>query len=131
MAKLKKPASIAANDFKSRKWDEITAEHDFAKSDIPTLCILCHWHLIAEQCIEDMTDENGETIVAYTTDDADIRSLPQVADFKKATDAIRALNKDLGINEKPNHEKKKAKTQKAKVLELVNDGKREVARRAR
>ncbi len=131
MAKLKKPASIAANDFKSRKWDEITAEHDFARSDIPTLCILCHWHLIAEQCIEDMTDEGGETIVAYTTDDADIRSLPQVADFKKATDAIRALNKDLGINEKPNHEKKKAKTQKAKVLELVNDGKREVARRAR
>lgn len=126
---LEKPAAIAANAFKSQKWDEITDGREFSKSDIPTLCLLCHWHLVADQCIEDTTDENGRVIVAYSNKIDDIKAMPHLDALNKASKEIRALNKQLGINDTAEPEKKR--TSKANVLELVTNGKREVARRAR
>lgn len=98
---LNKPLSIAANELKSAKWDELTAGRDFAPSDAPTLELLCQWHAIVERCIEDM-DIGGDISVAYTNQLEDIKALPQIGVLKQASAEIRALNKQLGINTEHN-----------------------------
>lgn len=60
MAKLKKPASIAKDEFKSQKFDELTQGRSFTASDIPTLAMLCHWHQIAQQCINDQAQNQDK-----------------------------------------------------------------------
>ena len=39
---LEKPASVAMNDVKSAKWDEITAGRSFTQADVPTLTLICN-----------------------------------------------------------------------------------------
>lgn len=100
---LEKPSGIAANPYKSAKWDELTEGRGFTQSDIPTLELLCQWHQIARQCMDDMTVGDGIQ-VAYTNDLDDIKALPQIATLKQASAEIRALNKQLGINDEPKQE---------------------------
>lgn len=95
---LEKPASIASNPFMSAKWDEITSGRDFAPSLAPTVAILCQWHAIAERCMEDVSG-GGEVSVAYVNDLGDLKALPQIGTLQKASAEIRALNKQLGIND--------------------------------
>ena len=40
MAKLRKPASVATDPFRSAKWDEICDGRDFKPSDVPTIALL-------------------------------------------------------------------------------------------
>ncbi|MEG0071281.1 MAG: hypothetical protein RR671_02855 [Raoultibacter sp.] len=95
-----KPASISANDFKSLKWDEITAGRSFSASDIPTLELLCQWHAIVARCMDDM-DVGGDVMVAYENSMNDIKAVPQIGVLKQASAEIRAINKQLGINDEP------------------------------
>lgn len=95
---LKKPASIAANAFKSAKWDELTDGRNFSPSDAPTLELLCHWHAIVDRCMEDM-DFGGNVNVAFQNDMGDLKAMPQVGMLKQASAEIRAINKQLGIND--------------------------------
>lgn len=95
-----KPPDVAAHPVKSRVWDEVTAGRDFSESDVPNLRILCHWHAIAEQCMEDM-EVGGEIHVAYSNAMDDIKALPQIATLKQASAEIRALNKQLAIRDEP------------------------------
>lgn len=95
---VEKPASVAASPFKSAKWDELTNGRDFRPSDAPALALLCQWYAIAEQCMDDV-DYDGEVRVAYSNDLGDIKPMPQIATMKQASAEIRALNKQLGIND--------------------------------
>ncbi len=91
---LKKPESIESNDFKSAKWDEITKGRSFKESDIPTLELLCQWHLVVKQCIDDL-DEFGTLI--HIDDQNRPHSWPQLNTMKQASAEVRQLNKQLGI----------------------------------
>lgn len=91
---LEKPQSIKSNEFKSAKWDEITKDRSFKDSDIPTLELLCQWHLVVHQCIEDL-DEFGTLI--HIDDQDRPHSWPQLNTMKQASAEIRQLNKQLGI----------------------------------
>lgn len=95
---IEKPPSVASNPVKSAKWDELTAGRDFQESEVPTLSLLCQWHAIVERCMEDL-DVGGDIAVAYTNDMNDVKALPQVGMLKQASAEIRALNKQLGIND--------------------------------
>ena len=106
MAKLEKPTSVACNDVKSAKWDEITAGRSFTKADVPTLTLLCNWYAVADKCMEDL-DYNGEMQVAYQNDIGDIKAFPQLETLKKASAEIRALNKQLRIDDTAHDEPKK------------------------
>lgn len=92
-----KPESVARDPFKSAKWDELTAGRRFRPSDAPTLTLLVQWHAIVNRCIEDMDEANGQ--VAYSNDMSDFKALPQIGIMKQASAEIRALNKQLGIND--------------------------------
>lgn len=109
MAKLDKPDSISANPFKSQKWDEITKGRTFAQSDVPTLVLLCHWHAVADKCMDDC-EMDGEMQVAYMNDKGDINAMPQIGTLKQASAEIRALNKQLGINDEAHAEAKPKET---------------------
>lgn len=106
---LKKPPSIALDDFKSSKWDEITSGRNFSESDIPTLTLLIQWYAVVNQCIDDMSSGDGVQ-VAYMNDMGDLKALPQLTTMKQASAEIRALNKQLGINDeaKPQVETKES-----------------------
>ncbi len=108
MAKLKKPPSIKNDDYKSAKWDEITKDRNFKESDIPTLTLLCQWYAVVQRCIDDIDDAQGQ--VAFMNDMGDLKAFPQIGIMKQASAEIRALNKQLGINDevKPSESKKKA-----------------------
>lgn len=93
---LEKPPSIANDPFKSAKWDEVTKGRKFDESDIPTLVLLVQWHAVVQKCIDDL-DAFGE--VVYENKMGDIKSLPQLSSMKQASAEIRALNKQLGIND--------------------------------
>lgn len=121
MAKLKKPASIERDPVKSDKWDEITKSREFRESDVPTLCLLCQWHKIAQECMDDMDDSEG---LIYVNEMNDIKALPQIEIMKKASAEIRQLNKQLGIND----EAKPAKPKKPTVItKIINDRARKAA----
>lgn len=95
---LKKPLSISSDPFKSEKWDEITKGRTFSESDIPTLTLLIQWYAVVERCIVDLEDGSGVQ-VAYMNDMGDLKALPQLSTMKQASAEIRALNKQLGIND--------------------------------
>ena len=126
IAKLKKPESITANEFKSAKWDEITSEREFRKSDIPTLELLCQWYAIVQQCIDDMTT-GGDVQVAYSNKLDDLKALPQVNMLKQASSEIRAINKQLGIND----EIEAKKPIKVSVLQSAVKDRQRQAKRAK
>lgn len=109
MAKLDKPVSIAANPFKSQKWDEVTAGRTFSKSDIPMLVLLCYWYAVADKCM-DTCEIDGEMRVVYMNEMGDIKAMPQIGTLKQASAEIRALNKQLGINDEAHAEAKPKET---------------------
>lgn len=110
---IKKPPSIANDSFKSSKWDEITAGRKFEESDIPTLVLLVQWHAVVQKCIDDL-DAFGE--VVYENKMGDIKSLPQLSSMKQASAEIRALNKQLGINDEVAPQEKKNNITRLSVI---------------
>lgn len=95
---LEKPSSVANSPYKSAKWDEITNGRNFQPSDVPTIALLCQWYEVIEKCMEDLSYD-GEIRVAYANDLGDIKAFPQLSTMKQASAEIRALNKQLGIND--------------------------------
>ncbi|MBQ9621239.1 MAG: hypothetical protein IJR41_04815 [Atopobiaceae bacterium] len=95
---MDKPQSIAASEFRSAKWDEITSGRRFSESDIPAIVLLISWYEVVEKCIDDITYGDGVQ-VAYQNDMGDLKAMPQLATMKQASAEIRALNKQLGIND--------------------------------
>lgn len=113
---LEKPESIANSPFKSAKWDEITNGRDFRPCDVPVLSMLCHWYEVAEKCMEDIT--YGDTIqVAYQNDIGDVKAFPQLATMQRASAEIRAINKQLGINDEVTKVDEKPKETKLYVIQ--------------
>ena len=51
---LEKPESVAADEFKSAKWDELTRGRRFEQSDAPALALLCQWHKVAQQTMNEL-----------------------------------------------------------------------------
>ena len=119
-----KPASVARDPFKSAKWDELAAGRRLRPSDVPTLTLLVQWHAIVNRCIEDMDEAHGQ--VAYSNDMSDLKALPQIGIMKQASAEIRALNKQLGINDEADGGEAGGE---GDVLTLVTGGRQE--RRAR
>lgn len=119
-----KPASVARDPFKSAKWDELVDGRRFRPSDVPTLTLLVQWHAIVNRCIEDMDEAHGQ--VAYSNDMSDLKALPQIGIMKQASAEIRALNKQLGINDEADGGEAGGE---GDVLTLVTGGRQE--RRAR
>ena len=100
---IRKPASVAADSFKSAKWDELTQGRDFTQAQVPTLTLLVQWYAIIEKCLDDMTID-GRIQVAYQNDLGDLKAFPHVRMLKEASAEIRALNKQLGINDEATYE---------------------------
>lgn len=106
---LKKPRNVAQSPYKSAKWDEITEGRNFQQSDAPIIALLCQWYEVVDKCMDDI--DYGDTIqVAYENNIGDIKEIPQLGTMKKASAEIRAINKQLGINdevaEKPKEQKR-------------------------
>lgn len=96
---LSKPQSVAGDPFKSAKWDELTAGRAFEASDAPQLALLCQWYAVIERCTQDLDFGGDLPQVAYQNEAGDIKAMPQLATMKQASAEIRALNKQLGIND--------------------------------
>lgn len=92
-----KPDIIANDPYMSAKWDQITDGHDPDPEHIPTLTLLVNWYAILDRCMRDLT-RSGDTTVAYTNDQGDIRAMPQLATMKQASAEIRALTKQLHLD---------------------------------
>ena len=102
---MEKPQSIKSDPFKSAKWDELTEGRSFAQSDVPALTLLCQWYAVIEKCMDDITYD-GQVQVAYQNDIGDLKAMPQLSTMKQASAEIRALNKQLGINDEAKAESK-------------------------
>ena len=120
---LTKPPGIENDQFKSTKWDEITAGRDFAPSDAPTLALLCQWHKVAQQAMDELDNFGSQT--AYQNDLGDLKAFPQIETLKKCSNEIRQLNKQLGICD--SHEKEEVASGKrpATVLSIVTSKREE------
>ena len=120
---LSKPPGIESDAFKSAKWDEITAGRDFAPSDAPTLALLCQWHKVAQQAMDELDNFGSQT--AYQNDLGDLKAFPQIETLKKCSNEIRQLNKQLGICD--SHEKEEVASGKrpATVLSIVTSKREE------
>ena len=103
---LTKPESVAADDFKSAKWDELTRGRSFEQADAPALALLCQWHKVAQQAMDELDSFGGNT--AYQNDVGDLKAFPQIGTLKTASAEIRQLNKQLGISDQREPEKKEA-----------------------
>lgn len=112
---LEKPASIKSSPFKSSKWDELTKGRNFSTSDIPALELLCAWYEVAATCIDDISIADGVQ-VAYQNDLGDLKALPQLSTMKMASAEIRALNKQLGINDEARPEQPEGKATMLHVI---------------
>lgn len=123
---MDKPASIAASEFKSAKWDEITAGRNFSQTDAPTLALLCQWYEVVEKCMDDLEIGNGIQ-VAYQNDMGDLKALPQLSTMKQASAEIRALNKQLGIDDAP---KETTKKKEASIIAFAMNDRAKKAKRA-
>ena len=113
---LTKPRSVASSPFRSSKWDELVDGREFTQADAPTLALLCMWYEVVETCIDDITI-GGEVRVAYSNDIGDVRALPQLQTMKGASAEIRALNKQLGIDDEAKPAKEKAKVTPLHVIQ--------------
>lgn len=111
---LIKPKQIETNKFMSAKWDEITEGREFAPSTAPTIATLCQWYAVIDQCMSDISTPDGIQ-VAYQNDLGDIKGLPQIPMMKQASAEIRAINKQLGINDEAYAEP----TAKVTTLEVI------------
>lgn len=97
--RLTKPKSVSSDPWRSKKWDELVRGRSFRPSDVPALTLLVQWYQVVDKCIEDLGCDGGGIRVAYSNDVGDQRALPQIATMKQASAEIRALNKQLGIND--------------------------------
>lgn len=123
---LTKPESVAADEFKSAKWDELTRGRRFEQADAPALALLCQWHKVAQQAMDELDSFGGNT--AYQNDMGDLKAFPQIGTLKTASAEIRQLNKQLGIVDQREPEQE-ATTGAGNVLMLVA-GNRAAKRRA-
>lgn len=98
-----KPESVARSPYKSAKWDEVVEGRSFAESDVPALTLLVQWYQVVDTAMEDI-EVGGEIRLVYSNDMGDIKPMPQVAQMKQASAEIRALNKQLGINDEASGE---------------------------
>lgn len=96
--RLTKPKSVRDDPYRNRKWNELVRGRSFRPSDVPALTLLVQWYQVVDQCIEDMSIDGGIQ-VAFANDMGDIKALPQISTMKQASAEIRALNKQLGIND--------------------------------
>lgn len=112
---LTKPPGIESDAFKSAKWDEITAGRDFAPSDTPTLALLCQWHKVAQQAMDELDSFGSQT--AYQNDMGDLKSFPQIGTLKTCSAEIRQLNKQLGICD--SHDAQPAQEAKVTTLAII------------
>lgn len=80
---LEKPPSIANDDFKSAKWNEITKDRNFSQADIPVIALLCQWYAVIQRCTDDIDEANGQ--VAFMNDMGDLKALPQINIMKQAS----------------------------------------------
>ena len=119
---LDKPSSIKKSEFRSAKWDEITKGRDFKPSDAPVLSLLCYWYEVLETCMDDL-DYDGEMQVAYANKIGDVKQMPQISTMKTASSEIRALNKQLGINDESNVDEKPKKEAKVYVFQQKRQAK--------
>ena len=99
---LRKPAAVAADPFKSAKWDELTRGRSFGQSDAPALSLLYQWHKVAQQAMDELDSFGGNT--AYQNDMGDLKAFPQIGTLKTASAEIRQLNKQLGITDREDDE---------------------------
>lgn len=97
MPTLKKPPEVKADEFKSKKWNELTRGRTFPSSAAPVLAILCQWYKVMHLAVAEMDEFGGGTV--YENQVGDIKSLPQIATIKTASAEIRQLNKQLGIDD--------------------------------
>lgn len=123
---LEKPESVAADEFKSAKWNELTRGRRFEQADAPALALLCQWHKVAQQAMDELDSFGGNT--AYQNDMGDLKAFPQIGTLKTASAEIRQLNKQLGIVDQREPEQE-ATTGAGNVLTLVA-GNRAAKRRA-
>ena len=123
---LEKPESVAADEFKSAKWNELTRGRRFEQADAPALALLCQWHKVAQQAMDELDSFGGNT--AYQNDVGDLKAFPQIGTLKTASAEIRQLNKQLGIVDQREPEQE-ATTGAGNVLTLVA-GNRAAKRRA-
>lgn len=93
---LSKPPDVAADEFKSAKWNELTSGRSFRRSDAPALSLLCQWHKIAQTAMEELDGFGGQT--AYQNDAGDLKAFPQIQTLKTASGEIRRLMAQLGID---------------------------------
>lgn len=114
---LRKPAAVENDPFKSAKWDELTSGRAFSQSDAPTLALLCQWHKIAEQAMDELDGFGGET--AYSNDMKDIKAFPQIGTLKTASAEIRQLNKQLGIIDTVPAQQQAPTSDKGNILQLT------------
>lgn len=121
---LEKPPEVACDEFKSAKWDELTAGRDFDVCDAPALALLCQWHKVAAQATDELESFGGQT--AYTSEGGELRQFPQVATLRAASSEIRALGKLLGLGQGG---RKAAQQRKATTLEIIQ-GRRDRKARA-
>ena len=96
--RLRKPAAVENDPYKSAKWDELTAGDDFDRSAAPALALLCQWHKVAAQAVEELDSFGGQT--AYTDEVGDLRSFPQIATLKTASGEIRQLVIESAMSER-------------------------------
>ena len=113
---VEKPYTIETSPFKSAKWDEITAGRDFKQADAPVLALLCSWYEVVDKCVSDI-DVGGGVQVAYQNDMGDIKALPQLSTMKQASAEIRALNKQLGIEDEAKPQPKENKVVPLHVIQ--------------
>lgn len=119
---MDKPQSVANSPFKSQKWDQITQGRNFTDKDAPVIALLCQWYEVIETCMSDL-DYNGELRVAYQNDIGDIKAFPQLSTMKQASAEIRALNKQLGIDDDVTPEQTKPKETKLYVIQAKRQAK--------
>lgn len=97
---LRMPPSVANDEYRKKKWREIVKGRNFTAKDIPALTLLVQWYQIVDTCIEQMSFEDGSGIqIVFPNKLGDIKPLPHIAVMAKASAEIRALNKQLGIND--------------------------------
>lgn len=126
--RIQKPESVESDPWRSAKWDELTRGRSFAQSDAPTLALLVYWYQVVDRCMADISSAGGGVSVAYQNDMGDERARPQLATMKQASAEIRALNKQLGIDDTA-HDAAPT-TDGASVLRLVMDDRARKAKRA-
>jgi hypothetical protein len=93
---MRKPPDIAADPFKSARWDELTAGRTFKPGEATSLSLLVQWEAVAQKCIDEI-DQIGQA--AYQDDMGNLKPIPQIASLKVASAEIRALSKALKLDE--------------------------------